>query len=54
MKSGEWGLVFVARGQFRGRFVYYDDEEDEGEAIIYLGTPRLSPAVRSLRLYRLH
>jgi hypothetical protein len=42
VQACEWGLVYVATGQFRGRFVYYDDEEDEGEAIIYLGRPLVS------------
>ena len=41
-EAGEWGLVYVARGHLRGRFVYYDDEEDEGEAIVYDGKPLTS------------
>lgn len=42
VESGEWGLVYVARGHLRGRFVYYDDEEDEDEAIVYVGRPLVS------------
>jgi hypothetical protein len=32
--SGNWGLVFVST---LGRFGYYEDEEDEDEALVYFG-----------------
>jgi hypothetical protein len=34
--SGNWGLVFVST---LGRFGYYEDEEDEDEALVYFGAP---------------
>jgi hypothetical protein len=37
--SGDWGLVYVTRGHLVGRFVYYDDDEGEDEAIVYMGGP---------------
>ena len=39
VESGNWGLVYVTQGHLRGRFVYYDDEEDVDEAIVYVGRP---------------
>ena len=37
VESGDWGLVYVTRGHLGGRFVYYDDDEGEDEAIVYTG-----------------
>jgi hypothetical protein len=39
VESGNWGLVYVTQGHLRGCFVYYDDEEDVDEAIVYVGRP---------------
>ena len=39
VKSGDWGLVFIAQGRGAGRFGYYDDEEDEDECLVYFGAP---------------
>ena len=36
VRSGDWGQVYVSS---EGRFGYYDDEEDEDEAIVYFGAP---------------
>ena len=49
VESGDWGLVYVTRGHLGGRFVYYDDEEDEDEAIVYVGRP-LTSACYTVRL----
>ena len=38
-EEGDYGLVYVAEGEFRGKFGYYDDDEDEDEAIVYFGPP---------------
>ena len=42
VESGDWGLVYISSGAFRGKFGYYDDEEDEDEAVVYFGPPLLS------------
>ena len=49
VESGDWGLVYVTRGHLGGRFVYYDDDEGEDEAIVYTGGP-LTSACYSVRL----
>ena len=36
VRSGDWGQVYVSS---ENRFGYYDDEEDEDEAIVYFGAP---------------
>jgi hypothetical protein len=48
VESGDWGLVYVTRGHLGGRFVYYDDDEGEDEAIVYMGGP--TSACYSVRL----
>lgn len=37
--SIEYGPVYVSRGRFRGRIMYYDDDEDRRTAICYAGHP---------------
>ena len=49
VESGDWGLVYVTRGHLGGRFVYYDDDEGEDEAIVYMGGP-LTSACYAVRL----
>jgi len=49
VESGDWGLVYVTRGHLGGRFVYYDDDEGEDEAIVYIGGP-LTSACYAVRL----
>ena len=44
--------VYVTRGHLGGRFVYYDDEEDEDEAIVYVGRPLTSACYTAHRIGR--
>ena len=38
----EYGPVYIAKGEFKGKIGYYDCEEG-GKAIVYLGAPFVSP-----------
>ena len=37
VKEGDWGYVYICAGPFKGRFGYYDDEDDG--ALVYFGAP---------------
>ena len=39
VERGDWQYVYIAAGEFKGRFGYYDDHEDE--ALVYFGAPLL-------------
>jgi hypothetical protein len=36
VEFGEYGPVFVVNGPFKGQFAYYDDDDTQRTAIIYL------------------
>lgn len=38
LRKGDYGLVVVTDGKFKGRVGYYDDDEGP-EAIVYFGRP---------------
>jgi len=44
VKQGDYGPVLILRGQHEGKVGYYDDDDDG--AIVYLGEPFSSDAVR--------
>ena len=37
--AGDFGVVRVIAGRFKGRTGYYDDDDTEKTAIVYFGTP---------------
>ncbi len=37
MPDVEWGPVRITRGEYAGRVGYYDDDDENGLAIVYLG-----------------
>lgn len=40
---GNYGIVRIAAGTHRGKLGYYDNEDEQGKAILYLeGSPLLS------------
>lgn len=42
VKTGDYGIVKVIGGPLKGHTVYYDDENEGGRAICYLGCPYFS------------
>ena len=47
--QGDYGPVLILRGRHQGKVGYYDDDDDG--AIVYLGAPFSSDAVRLKRTH---
>lgn len=43
VEQGDYGPVKVTDGPLKGLTGYYDDDEEEGWGIVYLGVPFASP-----------
>lgn len=43
MSELTYGVVRVIRGRHKGKIGYYDDDADGRHAIVYFGTPFVSP-----------
>ena len=39
IRKGAYGLVQVAVGEYAGGIGYYDADEDDTDAVVYIGTP---------------
>lgn len=40
-----YGSVLITKGKYKGQVGYYDDDEDDGLCIVYLGVPFVSEYV---------
>jgi hypothetical protein len=49
VEQGDYGPVLILRGRHQGKVGYYDDDDDG--AIVYLGAPFSSDAVRLKHSY---
>ncbi len=50
VNPGDWGVVRVIAGRLKGRLVFYDDDAENGLAIVYPGVPHASDYDSTLRL----